>query len=225
MTAVENINRYSWDSESTDQPTWMSANNLASVMADTGIDPMLQHMDGLIHLLMATPGPREGAYLGSCVTARQVTDTLKNTNVPTDLMESPTINEMVYFLNSHAAEWLHMMMLDTCMEDLGECTMQDEERVRGRHQGIYHVADSGMQSIGRRKPTTGKHNVFVVMEEYLGFVFPGMDHHVKGGAGPRHWLNALNSREIEFDSTCPAELPKLIKIPLQGSSLMTESLK
>lgn len=43
------------------------------MMADTGIDPVLQQIDVYFHLLMATPGPKEGARLGQPVTAAQVT--------------------------------------------------------------------------------------------------------------------------------------------------------
>lgn len=54
MTAVGHSNRYSWDAESSDQPTWMRAHNTVNIMAGTGIGPMRQRMDGHIHMLMAT---------------------------------------------------------------------------------------------------------------------------------------------------------------------------
>lgn len=104
MAAVGHINRYSWDTESTDKPTWMRAKNTVNIMADTGIVPVMQRMDGLNRLLMATPGPREGAYLGSRITASQVKEALKHRHVHTDMIESPTFEAMVDVLNSKDSE-------------------------------------------------------------------------------------------------------------------------
>lgn len=110
-------------------------------MADTSIDPMMQHLDGLIHILMAMPGPRERAYLGKRITASQMKEAIKNKNAHTDSLASPTIDAMVDFLTANRSEWLHMVMLDVNMEDVGAYVMQDEERVRGIRQGKLHLAD------------------------------------------------------------------------------------
>lgn len=123
---------------------------------------------------MATPGPREGSYLGSRATTSQVEEALNHITVHTDILESPPIDEMVEFLNSKESEGLHMVMLDVNMEDCGAYAVDDEERVRGIRRGNFHVADSGMQFVGRRKPNNGCRNAFGVMQEDLGMVCPGV---------------------------------------------------
>lgn len=67
---------------------------------------------------------------------------------------------------------------------MGACAVIDEENVTGIRKGNHHFADSGMQFRGRRQPKTGYRNCFEVMEEVLIFTFPGLEAHVKGGAGP-----------------------------------------
>lgn len=190
MTAVGHISRYAWDIESTAQPTWMRAHHNVNNMADTGIGPMMQHMGGLIHIFMATPGPREGTYLGSRVIASQVKDALKNRNAHAGLLESPTIDEMVDVLNSKESEWRRRVRLDADMEDVGAYAVPDEARVRGMRQGKFHLADSGMNFVGRRTPNIGYRNAFDVMQEYVGFVHLGAESHVKGG----HRIQAMAQR-------------------------------
>lgn len=87
-------------------------------------------------------------------------------------MESPTTNGLFDFRIAPEAEWLHMMMLDTNTEDHGACTLQYDGCVRGMCQGDLHLAGSGVQCIGSRKPTTGLRNACDVMQEDVGFVFP-----------------------------------------------------
>lgn len=50
-------------------------------------------------------------------------------------------------------------------------------------------------------------------------------HMSNGGGGPNQWLNALNLRDNAIATSCPANLPTLVKRPLSGSSLMTGHLK
>ena len=61
LIALTHINRDVWDTATTGQPTCMRAKHALNDMADVGIDPVVQIMDGLVHLPMATPGPKEGA--------------------------------------------------------------------------------------------------------------------------------------------------------------------
>lgn len=78
LTALTRINRASWDTATTDQPTWMRAKHAVNIMTDVGIDPVLQNVDGLMRLLMVTQGPKEGAYVGSVLGASQVRRALRN---------------------------------------------------------------------------------------------------------------------------------------------------
>lgn len=50
----------------------MRAKNAVNLRVGVGIDTVLQNMDGMTRLLMATPGPKEGAYVGSVSGASQV---------------------------------------------------------------------------------------------------------------------------------------------------------
>lgn len=68
-------------------------------MVDTGIDPVMQHMDVYNHLLMATPGPKEGARLGHPVTAAQTKEGLTHSEVHADVRGSIAVAAMVEFLN------------------------------------------------------------------------------------------------------------------------------
>lgn len=78
LIALTHINRDVWDTATTGQPTCMRAKHALNDMADVGIDPVLQIMDGLVHLPMATPGPTEGAYVGSVIGPSQVRITFRN---------------------------------------------------------------------------------------------------------------------------------------------------
>lgn len=106
-TAVCNINKFVWDTDTFDQPTWMRAHNTVCTMAYTGIGPAVQHMDDFNHLLMATLGAREGTYLGQAITAYQVREALNNRSLQTDIQASPAINAIVEFLNATAGKLLH----------------------------------------------------------------------------------------------------------------------
>lgn len=141
------------------------------------------------------------------------------------MLESPTLDAMAAFLNSNYSEWLHILMLEVDMKDFGAYALQDEGRVRGIRQGNLQLADSGMEFVGRRKPNYGHRNAFNVMQDGLGFVLFGVDAHVIGGAGPKPWRQALNRRDIAIDKSCPVNCPHIVKIPLQGRSLVAEQLK
>lgn len=56
-----------------------------------------------------------------------------------------------------------MVMLDVNM-GFGAYAMQDEERVRGLCQGTIRLAESGIQLVGRRKPTDVYRNAFNGMQ-------------------------------------------------------------
>lgn len=47
--------------EIVDSHTWLRAQHLISYMGGIGIDPMEQHIEPLVHILMATVGPFDGA--------------------------------------------------------------------------------------------------------------------------------------------------------------------
>lgn len=108
--------------------------NTVNIMTDTGMDPIMQHMDGLIHMLMPTPGPIEGSYLGCRVEAIQIREALRNRAVQAYLLESPTIVAMVACLNSKEADWLRISTLDANLTYFGAYTLQDDEHVCGIHE-------------------------------------------------------------------------------------------
>lgn len=216
VTAVCNINRCVWGTETTDQPAWMRATNIACTMTDTGIGPAVQHMDAFIQLLMATLGPREGAYLGQAIIAYQVRMALQTINAHTDIQYSPATNAMVELLNAAEGNVLHVATIDVDMPEIGACAMHDEYHVRCIPRGHFHLAYSGMQCIGKTTPNTGYRGAFQAMEEDLGFRLPGIDAHAQGGAGPRQRLKALKQRCRKNEDTCLGIMPPLNKIPLHG---------
>lgn len=64
------------------------------------------------------------------------------------------------------------------------------------------------------------------MEEYLRFIYPGIDAHVKGGAGPKPWPNALKIRDFKLEAYCPNNIPPVVKNrPIQGIRWMPEHLE
>lgn len=67
LTSFTHLNLESWGTATAGQPTWMRADNAVNISADLGVGPVLQKMDGLVHLLMATPGPNEGAEVRSVI--------------------------------------------------------------------------------------------------------------------------------------------------------------
>lgn len=131
---------------------------------------------------------------------------------------------MVESLHSKDVDCLLMSMWDASMTYFGTYTLQDDEHLCGVREGHIYRADSGMQFVGNRTPKTGYRKAFRVMTEDLGCCHPGVDTHVKGGAGHTPRIEALNTRDGIIGMQCPAEFPKLVKKPLQGSCLIIEGL-
>lgn len=160
ITAVRHVSRLTWDTDTPDQPAWMRAMHIVCTLADTGIDPVMQQMDVYSHLLMATPGPWEGACLGQPVTAAQVREARKNRYVHTDVRGAIAIDAMVDFLNLKDGTWLDLSMWGVTQSDIGASALVGEENNRGISNGHVHFADADMQFIGRITPNKGFSQLF-----------------------------------------------------------------
>lgn len=133
ITALTRVTRDTWDTQLTDLPTWMRAQNVIDIMSEVGIDPVTQHLDGLIHLLMATPGPKEGAPFGARVDDKQEREARKHIRVEGELLLSRASDAMVTVLNSKEAPWLHLSILDIHIAGHGVYQKQDY----GAFMGVY----------------------------------------------------------------------------------------
>lgn len=222
ITVLANMSRDTWDSATTDSPTWMRASTVIDDMTEVGTVPVRQHIDASTHWLMATPGPNAGATFCSKDGETQVRGALDNIKRGADRVCPPTCPTMVKLWNSKEAHWLHMSMLGTRLAEYGACRKQDGNIVGGVRggEGDLHLGDAGMMFIGRNNPKLGYTSVYHVIEEYRGFSQPGIDRYIQGRAGPKQWLGLLDTRDKALAAQCPKHFPLIVKEPVFGSSLM-----
>ena len=98
--------------------------------------------------------------MGQPVIAAQVNEALTHRDVHAAVRDSIAVDAMVGFLNLNAGTWLHFSSWDVHQSDIGACSLIDEDNFRGRSKGSFHLADSGMQFIGSRKPKHGLSQLF-----------------------------------------------------------------
>lgn len=108
-----------WGREAADRHTWIRAQQLISDMADNGSGPVAQHMEPLVHFLMATFVPTYGASRCSGIINDPVFSALPNRGSHADTTLPQSITEMLAFLNCQEGHLFYMAFFDTVMAQYG----------------------------------------------------------------------------------------------------------
>lgn len=108
-----------------------------------------------------------------------------------------------------------MTVVDTIMAPSGSCAKLHEYMLRGvAGGGKLHVDDSGMLSIGNRKPTIGYGDIPTVIEECLEFNAPGIGSLNKGRTRPRYWTRAVEGLDYDMKRPRPRDVLSIIRAPM-----------
>lgn len=141
---------------------------------------------------------------------------LQNRGIPAAAFRPNSITEMVTCLHSQACHWFYMSVLGTTMARHGSCHTRHEYVFRGVLGEHLQLGDSGMPSIGKKRPNSCYRCMLIVIDEDLDYKFFGIYSGSRGGAGPRQWVQAFEERVVAMERQRPVDVPDVIRLPMSG---------